>query len=76
MIDSGLAAQLEKVFANLEHSVTLVHRPSSHPKQSELVAMLEAMAETSPQVTVREDGEASGVPRFRLEHGGQPSASY
>lgn len=75
MIDSGLAAQLEQVFAKLENPVTLVYRPSAHPKQSELVAMLDAIAETSSHVAVREDGEASAVPRFRVEHGGQPSGA-
>jgi len=75
VIDSSLAAQLEQIFAKLEYPVTLLYRPSSHPKQGELVAMLEAVAETSPQVLAREGGEPSEVPRFRLEHGGEPTGA-
>jgi alkyl hydroperoxide reductase subunit F len=71
VIDSNLAAQLKDVFAKLENPVNLVYRPSAHPKQGELVAMLEAIAETSPKVVARESGEASEVPRLWLEHGGK-----
>ena len=71
MIDTKLAAQLREVFAKLENPVNLVYRPSAHPKQGELVAMLEAIAETSPKVVARECGEASEVPRLWLEHGGK-----
>ncbi|MGB5350451.1 MAG: alkyl hydroperoxide reductase subunit F [Polyangiales bacterium] len=71
MIDTNLAAQLREVFAKLENPVNLLYRPSTHPKQGELVAMLEALAEASPHVIVREGGEASEVPQLWLEHGGQ-----
>lgn len=73
MIDASIVNQLEEVFGTLEASVSLVVRPSSHPKQEELVAMLEAVSDTSPHIEMRQDGATSEVPRFHVEHGGKPT---
>lgn len=71
MIDAKMANQLAEVFGRLETTVELVYRPSSHPKQAELVAMLEAVGKTSVHISVREDGESSDVPRFSIAHQGR-----
>lgn len=73
MIDSSIAKQLEEVFGKLEGSIELSYRPSQHPKQAELVAMLEGVAATSDRIATREAGEASPTPRFRIAHDGRPT---
>ena len=68
MIDAPMKAQLQEVFGRLESPVHLVYRPSDHAKQQELVSMLDAVAETSPKVSAREQGDPSPVPRFHVEN--------
>jgi len=67
MIDATLIAQLEEVFTRLESRVHLVYRPSAHPKQAELVSMLQALDGTSERVVARQGGEPSDVPAFHVE---------
>jgi alkyl hydroperoxide reductase subunit F len=73
MIEAQMIEQLKEVFQRLEAPVHLVYRPSEHPKQSDLKAMLEQLDGTSPNVVVREEGEASDAPRFHIETGGAPN---
>ena len=54
MIDSNLAAQLKDVFAKLENPVNLVYRPSAHPKQGELVTVLEFMPELKADAVLQD----------------------
>ena len=67
MIDAPMKAQLQEVFGRLEHPIHLVYRPGDHAKQHELVELLEAVAETSPNVIAREAGDPSPVPHFHVE---------
>ena len=73
MLDAKIAAQLEEVFTRLEGTVQLIYRPSSHPKQEELVAMLAAVSQTAPGISTREEGPESPVPRFAVAHDGAPT---
>jgi len=73
MIDAGIASQLKEVFTRLEGRVELVYRPSAHPKQAELVAMLREVCETSARLSAREEGEASPVPWFQVVYQSQPT---
>lgn len=73
MIEAAMIEQLKQVFQRLEAPVHLVYRPSQHPKQSDLKTMLEQLDETSPNVVVREEGEASDVPRFHMETDAGPN---
>ena len=72
MIEASIVNQLKEVFRRLETNIELVYQPSTHPKQDELVRMLDAVSETSPHVVAREEGAASGAPRFRVSRAGQP----
>lgn len=73
MIDASIAEQLKQAFAKLEQPVELVVRPSEHAKQDELASMLRAVADTSAEISLREGGETSSVPRFHVEANGKPT---
>lgn len=72
MLDQAILGQLRTVYEALETDIELVHRPSAHAKQGELVQMLEQVASTSPKLTSREAGEPSDAPRFAVHAGGKP----
>lgn len=76
MLDPSIVAQLVSLFADLETELTLALAPSDHPKQTELRAMLEAVAGASSRIRVVERANATvgaaatdGV-RFELLKGG------
>ena len=84
MLDANIISQLHSVFADLKVSIDLVMAPSSHAQQPELVAMLEAVAGTSPNIQVRENGYgrsevevqaedpgAVAIPQFSLRRDGK-----
>ncbi len=73
MLSPAIVQQLQTVFAKLEAPVTLVRHPSEHAKAHELVTMLDDVAGTSPNITVREADTHSDVPRFSIEHDGAPN---
>jgi alkyl hydroperoxide reductase subunit F len=70
-MDPNVLNQLREVFARLENEVELVYRPSTHEKQTELVDMLESVADTSALLVARKDGAESPVPSFEVLHGGR-----
>lgn len=73
MIDPSIATQLTEVFGVLEGSIALAYRPSEHPKQTELVAMLDGVAKTSTNIEATEAGEPSPVPWFEVQRDGRPT---
>ena len=72
MLDTAIKTQLRQVYADLGSELTLVHAPSDHEKQGELVTLLTELASTSPRLSVREEGPASAVPSVSLLRDGQP----
>jgi NADH-dependent peroxiredoxin subunit F len=73
MLDQDLKEQLKQVFGSLESTIELVYDESDHGNQSELTAMLEGLAETSPRIKARSSGQKSPAPAFRIFLAGKPS---
>lgn len=73
MLDSAIKEQLKTVFASLEREVVLSARPSGHQKQAELRELLSEVAEASPRISAREEGEAAAVPTFEVLADGAPT---
>lgn len=71
MIDTQMIAQLKTVFEVLEGQVELVFAPCDHPKQAELIHMLEQVASTSGNISVTETERSAPVPGFHIRHDGK-----
>jgi len=71
MLDSNILEQLKSVFTKLENVVALVHENSSHADQSGLVEMLEQVASTSENITVKALSTKSLIPSFHIEYNGK-----
>jgi alkyl hydroperoxide reductase subunit F len=78
MLDSNILEQLTSVFAKLEKNVELVYNKSEHADQKDLVMMLEQVAATSPNITVRPAvGEhQAAFPQFHIEYEGKENGIY
>jgi alkyl hydroperoxide reductase subunit F len=66
MLDAELIEQLKSYLSGLGHTIELAVDDSAHEQQSELVQMLEAVAETSDQVSVRLTGRSAELPQFSV----------
>jgi alkyl hydroperoxide reductase subunit F len=73
MIDQDLKEQLKPVFASLSSSVELVYDQSAHDNQAELLAMLDGLTHTSPNLKAVASGATSPVPAFKITHAGKPT---
>ncbi|HYN44139.1 MAG TPA: alkyl hydroperoxide reductase subunit F [Thermoanaerobaculia bacterium] len=74
MLDASLSAQLQQLYRDLPVTIVLRQRPSDHPKQGELITMLEEIAATAPQKLVhRVEGEPSAIPAFEVAAEGKPA---
>ena len=73
MLDSSLREQLVSVFGKLEKPVELIIDNSPHEDHKDLLEMLNDVAETSPNITVKESGNTSPVPAFRIDYQGKPT---
>jgi len=73
MLDPAILDQLTSVYAALEVPITLVLSTSSHDKQGELDTLVEQLASTSEQLSVRRADPPADVPRVAIEAGGQPT---
>jgi alkyl hydroperoxide reductase subunit F len=71
MLDQDVIEQLRQHFRGLGHAIDLVVDRSEHPQQAELLAMLESVAETSPELRVRASDAQADVPSFALERDGR-----
>ncbi len=71
VLDQSILTQLRQVFGKLEASIELVYAPSSHGKQQELVDLLIAVADTSPNISVQKSETQSEVPHFSVVHDGK-----
>ena len=70
MLDANLTAQLRTHLTKITHPVELVASLDDSPKSAELAGLLEEIAATSDQVSVRRDGEDTRRPSFRIERVG------
>jgi alkyl hydroperoxide reductase subunit F len=73
MLDPSILDQLRGHFAQLESEFTLVVNPSNHAKQSELWALLDALAGVSPKLQVVEQGPRVEGVQFELVKDGAPT---
>lgn len=73
MLDRNILDQLQTVFDKLEADVSLVYDTSSHADQKALVDMLEQVAATSENITVKPSNSSSELPEFHLEYKGVPN---
>ncbi len=72
-LDATILEQLKTVFSKLEKKVVLKVDRSQHASQSELLAMLNDLAQTSSQIEVQESSTESAVPHFELLYDGHPN---
>ncbi|TNE97884.1 MAG: alkyl hydroperoxide reductase subunit F [Deltaproteobacteria bacterium] len=70
MLDANMIEQLKAVFEKLEQSVELVFDNSEHPKQGELVEMLNEISSTSDKISTISSGNTSDYPKFLLKYKG------
>jgi len=73
MLDNDMKEQLKQVFGALESEITLRYDDTTHADQSQLLELIEGVAETSPKVLVAKSGRKSPMPAFRIEAGGKPT---
>jgi alkyl hydroperoxide reductase subunit F len=72
MLDSSLLDQLRTVFQELGSDFVLALQPSDHEKQSELRAMLNDLASTSPKLRIVETGPKASAVKFSVLKNGVP----
>ena len=66
MLDATLVTQLKTTFERLDAPVGLAVRPSIHPRQSELLDLLDAVCATSAHLSYTITGDSSPVPHVSL----------
>ncbi|MDF3623491.1 alkyl hydroperoxide reductase subunit F [Brytella acorum] len=67
MLDTDIKEQLRGYLTRLVQPVSLVASSDGSAKAQEMVALLNEIATLSDKVSVREDGQASRRPSFRIE---------
>lgn len=70
MLDTDLKEQLTAHFSGLSHRIELVADRSDHAQQQELLEMLNDLAETSTDITVRVSETSSPVPQVEVHRDG------
>lgn len=73
MLDQSILSQIREVFSAITVDIALVTLDSKHEKQSELLEMLRAVAETTPKLSLVTSSESALVPTFRIEREGRPT---
>lgn len=73
MLDNEIIDQLKSVFRKLKGKVELVHANSGHEKHAELIEMLEQVASTSENISLRSSETESTVPSFEIFHDSSPT---
>lgn len=78
MLDNNILEQLTSVFGKLEKNVELVYSASEHADQKDLVTMLEQVASTSSNITVRPTvgDHKAPFPQFHIEYDGRENGIY
>ena len=78
MLDNDILEQLKSVFAKLENNVELVYKSSDHDDQKSLVEMLEQVASTSKNITVKPavGDHKAPYPQFHIEYEGRENGIY
>jgi alkyl hydroperoxide reductase subunit F len=75
-LDTSIKDQLKTVFQAITTPIQLVIASSHHPKQAELVSMLEDLASTSDLITLRMTSEEAKVPSFSVVKDGQSTGIH
>lgn len=73
MINDGIKAQLKEHFKDISTSIQLNYYTSQHPKQHEMVSMVQAIAETSSQIEAVQLAQNDPNPRLEIQVNGIPS---
>lgn len=73
MLDSVIIEQLRGHFAKLTQTISLRYDESSHANQEELIAMLSAVAQASPQIQLQKSGRISETPGFEILRSDKPT---
>lgn len=75
MLDNNIIEQLKGVFAKLDNGVDLVYNLSDHADHKQLVDLLEQVASTSENITVKPAGHdrKTVIPEFHIEFKGAPN---
>lgn len=68
MLSSKIQEQLREAFSDLNGRIELVYAHSEHSKQTELVTMLEDVAELSNNIEARKETSPDQVPSFSIIH--------
>lgn len=78
MLDNNIIEQLKGVFAKLEKEVELVYDHSDHQDQKALVDLLEQVASTSENISVRpvEHNKKAAIPQFHIEYDGKENGIH
>ncbi len=71
MLDANMIEQLKAVFEKLEQGVELIYDESEHPKQGELVEMLNEISSTSDKIITEPSGLQTDYPKFHLKYNGK-----
>jgi len=72
MLDSNTIEQLKQVFEKLDQEISLVHSDSDHPKQIDLLSMVNDLASTSSKIIVRGLSTKTEAPELSLENSSGP----
>lgn len=67
MLDHELVEQLKEVFTKLENKVEINYYQSNHPKQSELLEMLQDLSTTSKSIELHALGDFKDHPHFSID---------
>ena len=70
MLDANLKTQLRAYLERLVHDVELIGSLDASPAAAEMRTLLEEIAELSPRVSVRFDGQAARRPSFQISRAG------
>jgi alkyl hydroperoxide reductase subunit F len=69
MLDQGILEQLKGVFAQIESTIELVYRESTHADQAQLFEMLQSLSSTSDKISLRAQASPAGkdlAPYFEI----------
>ena len=71
MLDNNISKQLKEVFKKLEGKISLEIFDSNHPKQKDLIALLQEVSSTSDNIQTGFFKETSPHPRVKIKNNGK-----
>ncbi len=66
MLDSDIISQLTVLFGTLEEEIILSYSKSDHPKQDELIFLLNQITSTSSRLKLSESAEKTSLPTLKI----------